>query len=116
MENELKTKGLTISEADREYSKDFKKQGSFTIRIPLPFEKTQIVSITSRLLSGAALNSIRAEDYEYVRMIATLDFVIVKKPDEWVNASECPNDNFLLELWKFYLDSERKFETKLKKN
>ena len=117
MAEEIKFKGLTIGDAEREFTKDFgPKLGSFTVKIPLPFQKTQIMAITSRVLNGAPVESLRAQDYEYARMVATLDFVISKSPDWWSEAGNCPDDDFLMKLWDFYIDSEQKFFEFLKKN
>ena len=114
--DDLKFKGIALTDGDREFSKNFgEKGGTFTIRIPLPSQKMAIVSNTSRLLGGASLDSISAKDYEYARMIATLDFVITKNPDWWQGVNKCPDDSFLLELWKFYIESEESFFEKLRK-
>lgn len=116
MAEEIKLKGLSITEADREFTKDFPKLGSFTIRIPLPYEKARIISNTSRFLNGSSLESIQVRDYEFIRMLSTLDYVVVKHPEWWQSASDCANENFLEELWKFFVDCERKFDEFLKKN
>lgn len=122
MSEEIKYKGLVITEAEREFSKDFgsdkagKEIGKFTIRIPLPSEKAQIISLTSRATGGVSLESITSKDYEFIRMIVTLNYVIVNNPRWWNGADNCPDEDFLIDLWKFYLDSEEKFQKKLKKN
>jgi len=117
MADEIKYKGLTITDAERVKSKNFgEKQGTFSVKIPLPFEKTQIYAAVSRALGGASLNSIQAEDYEYTRMIVSLNFVITAHPDWWEGADKCPDDDFIFELWKFYLKCEEEFQKFLKKN
>jgi len=108
--------GFTVTEADREKTKVFGKKGSFTIKLPLPSEKIQIYAATSRVLGGANLNSIRGIDYEYARMIVTLNFVIIENPKWWDGADSCVDDNFLLELWSFYIEEEKRFSEFLKKN
>ena len=106
-----------VTESEREFSNSFgDKYGTFSIRIPLPFEKVQIVAATSRFLNGATLESIRSDDYEYARMIVTLNHVLFEQPKWWTGADNCPDDNFLLKLWKLYRESEEKFENFLKKN
>ncbi len=70
----------------------------------------------SRLLNGTPLDGIRHQDYEYARMLAALDFTIIKYPADWKSATECPDEGFLLQLWEWYLDCERKFSEALKKN
>ena len=110
-------KGLDVTEQDREFTKDFGKRGSFTLRIPLPQENVDIINMTSRILNGAPLNSIQASDYEYARMLVTLNYVIQSHPNWWSSADECPDEDFLVsKLWRFYLDSEKKFKDMLKKN
>jgi len=114
---DIKFGNLTVTEADREFSKDFgKDKGIFTVRIPLPYQKASIFSSTSRAIGGLDVKSVRPEDYEYIRMIVTLNAVVVKSPQWWMGADNCPDDDFNFELWKFFLESESKFQGKLKKN
>ena len=115
--DEIKFKGMTIPETERVHSKNFgEKAGTFEIKIPLPFEKVQIYNATSRAIGGADLASIRPEDYEYARMLVSLNFVVSESPKWWNGADNCVDDDFLLELWKFYLECEKKFQSWLKKN
>jgi len=116
MSEEIKFKSLVIKESDREFTRQFGESGSFTVRIPLPYQKTAIISATSRATGNAPIESLTVEEREYTRMIVTLNSVIVKSPDWWKGAETCPNDDFLEEVWTFYLDSEKKFLTELKKN
>jgi len=117
MDEKIQYKGLSITDAERIKTKDFgDKTGKFTVKIPLPYERTQIAAATSRSLGGAPLNSIQATDYEYARMITTLNYVIQDSPGWWNGAESCPDNDFLYELWKFFLDVEEKFFEYLKKN
>lgn len=116
MADDIKFKGLTITPADRENTRLFGDKGSFTVRIPLPYEKLNILSNCSRVMAGASLETIYAKDYEYIRMIVTLNQVVTKGPDWWKNAGECPDEELLVELWKFYLDSQSAFDEKIRKN
>jgi len=114
-DNDVKFKSLVVKESDREFSKNI-GDDSFTVRIPLPYQKTTIIASTSRALGGANTDSISVSEREYVRMIITLNHVVVKSPPWWDGAETCPNDEFLNEIWEFYLSSERKFFSDLKKN
>ena len=79
-------------------------------------DKIDIARATSSGIGGKPLNSIQAVDYEYARMIATLDVVIVESPEWWDSAGFCPDDDFLFELWAFFLKSEKKYSKNIKKN
>lgn len=116
MSEEVKVRSMVISESDREFHKDFGENGKFSIRIPLPVQKANIISATSRATGGLNITSMRAEDYEYIRMIVTLNNVITSNPDWWKGADSCMDEDFLYDLWKWYTDSEKEFQGRLKKN
>lgn len=114
MDEKLKYKGIVISIDDRTFSKDFGKDfGKFSIKIPLPFEKSAIISSTSRALGGLSVDSMPKSDYEYIRMIITLNSVITDKPSWWEGADKCPDDDFLSQLWRWYIDCEIDFARRL---
>lgn len=121
-EEEIKYKGLNITDSEREFTEKFgkdmtgKDDNSFTIMIPLPFQKVRIISATAQALGGISVDNILQADYEYARMIITLNYVITKHPKWWDGADKCPDDDFLYELWKFFLESEQKFQKFIKKN
>jgi hypothetical protein len=115
MGEEQKIKSLVITEKEREFSTSINDE-EFVVRIPLPFEKSLIIAQTSRGLGGQDIKSFSAEDYEYVRMIITLNNVVVKSPKWWEGAGNCPDDTILIKLWNHYLNSEEKFQDFLKKN
>ena len=106
---------LAILEKDREFSITI-SNGNFTIRIPLPLERATIIAQTARGLGGLDVKSFPPDDYEYVKIIITLNNIIIKSPDWWKGADACPDNSILVELWKFYQDSEIKFQEFLKKN
>ena len=113
--DEVKFRGLVITNDKREFTKTFKDE-KFTVRIPLPFEKANIVATTARATGGLNINSIRPEDYEYLRMLVTLNATVVEYPSWWTAADKCPDEDLLFELWTFYIDSEKAFQEALKKN
>jgi hypothetical protein len=115
MSDESKPVGLSVTKEERTKVRTFEGRGKFELTIPLPIEKVQIVSNTSRLLGGSSLESVRSDDFEVMRMIATLNFVITNAPSWWTNAGECPDEDFLVKLWNWYLDEEKKFSDFLKK-
>jgi hypothetical protein len=115
MEKSIKFRKLTITEADREFSTTI-EEDQFTIKIPLPLERSQIIARIARATGGLPVSSMTPEDYEYMKMIITLNQVIVKHPDYWEGADACPDDGLLWKLYQHYLDSELKFQENLKKN
>jgi len=115
MGEELKIKSLIITEKSREFSISINDE-TFVVRMPLPYEKSIIMAQTSRALGGQDIKSYPLEDYEYTRMIITLNNVLVSTPDWWKGAGYCPDETILSKLWQHYLDSETKFQEFLKKN
>jgi hypothetical protein len=108
---------LTITESDREFSKKFGKDDElFTIRIPLPIEKIQINNSISRAIGGQPINSFDPTDYEFIKLIVTLNRVLVKTPEWWKGADLCLEADLLWKLYNFYLESEVTFSENLKKN
>jgi len=115
MNEDEKNSSLEVTEEERTFTKNFDKRGRFSILMPLPYQKANIISSTSRALGGASLDSIKAEEYEYIRMIITLNFVLNDTPKWWKGADNCADEEFLFKLWEFFLDSEKKFQDLLKK-
>jgi hypothetical protein len=111
----IKFRKLSITEAERERTKNFDGD-DFTIRIPLPLDKTVIIARVARAIGGQDINSMKPEDYDYIKMVITLNAVIVKNPDWWEDASKCPSDELLWNIYQFYQDSEIEFQENLKKN
>jgi hypothetical protein len=112
---EVKLSNLVIKESDREYTVSEKGE-NFTIRIPLPSEKAAIIAQTARSLGGLDIKCYPPEDYSFIRMIVTLNNVIVNSPKWWNGAEQCPDESLLMKLWNFYLKSENEFQAFLKKN
>ena len=116
MADDVKFKGIAITDDDRQFVKDFGKElGNYAINIPLPFQKSQIFAACSRAIGGADVKSLPPTDYEYIRMIITLNTVIIDSPPWWNGADNCPDDDFLFELWRWYLDCEKEFAARLKR-
>lgn len=114
MEN-MKLGNLVVTESDREFSKNI-KGGNFTVKIPLPSQRVGIISLISRSLSGQDIKAFQPEDYEYVKILITLNNVIESNPNWWEGADKCMDEDLLAELWDFYQESEVKFKKFLKKN
>lgn len=112
---EMKYGKLTISETDREFSKTI-NGNIFTVEIPLPTLKATIIAQTSRAIGGGNVNSYLPEDYEFIRMVVTLNHVIISHPTWWTGANKCPDEELLYELWEHFKSSEIKFQEFLKKN
>ena len=112
---ENKISKLSVMEKDREFTKVIGND-SFTVRIPLPTQKATIISRTARALGGLSVESYLPEDYEYIRMLVTLNEVIVESPDLWEGADVCPDEALLGELWSFFITSGNSFQESLKKN
>lgn len=115
MGEEYRLKSLVITEKEREFPTTINDE-EFVVSIPLPYEKSIIIAQTSRALGGQDIKSFPQEDYEYVRMVITLNNILVKTPSWWKGAGYCLDDSLLAKLWKHYLDSEEKFQEFLKKN
>jgi len=115
MSEDVKFKGIAITDEDRTFTKDFGKDlGSFSLMIPLPYEKSHIFSATSRAINGADVKSLPSSDYEYIRMVVTMNSVITNSPSWWDGADKCPDDDFIIQLWRWYLDCEKEFATRVK--
>ena len=115
MNNEkIKLKSLVITEDQRRFTKIIDGDSKFTIEIPLPYQKANIISSIARTTGGASIDSIGYDQYEYIRMLITLSVVIVESPEWWEGPDKCPDEEINIELWRFYLDSEKEFQTRLK--
>jgi hypothetical protein len=113
---EIKLSKLIVKESDREFTKQIGNGEKITIRIPLPTNKATIITQVSRVLGGMDIKSFPREEYDYIKMLITLNNVIVDSPKWWEGADLCPDEDLLFELWNFYLESEIKFKEFLKKN
>jgi hypothetical protein len=113
-EQDVKYMGITVSVEDRKFHKDFGKQGKFSVQIPLPYEKSSIMAACSRAIGGNNASSLPVNDYEYVRMLVTLNTVVVDSPPWWEGADKCPDDTFLNEIWRWYLSCEEEFTARMK--
>ena len=111
----VKLRNMIISEEDREFSTKI-GEDEFTIRIPLPYERTHIIGQIARTFPGVDRKQISNEDYLYAQMLVTLNYVVIDSPDWWKGAGKCPDQDLLVELWTFYNSSETEFQKKLKKN
>lgn len=115
MAEDIKFKGFEITEDDRTFRKEFEEGGgNFSVVVPLPYEKTAIHTAVARSLGGLARDSVGKEEYEYARMVVTLNQVIKDKPAWWKGAQSCPSDDFLYALWRWYLDVEQEFDDRVK--
>lgn len=115
--DEMKVRNLVIGPEQREFTKTFQgDKEAFTIRMPLPFEKSQIISLTARAAGGQDYKSMPEDDYEYIRMIVTLNSCIIKNPSWWPGAEKCPDESLLFDLWKWFMECEKAFQEALKKN
>ena len=113
-DNEVKYKGgVTITEEDRQFVTTIDSD-KFTIQIPTQFEKTVITNAVSRLIGGVNIESIELREYERIKMVATLCKVVKFAPDWWTSADECPDEDLLWKLWRFYLEANDSFALRLK--
>ena len=106
-------KGLSV-EPLRKFEKSFEGYGSFELKAPNGFEKTRIITETARALDGYGKSSVAEADHEYVRMLVTLNKILTKTPDYWDGAENCPDEDLLIQLWRWSLDCEDEFASKLK--
>jgi hypothetical protein len=114
MDSSVNFKGAAVTEQDRQFTKSFGKGEEFSILIPLPFDKISIAAGTTRALGGHSQEQVGAEVFEYTRMVVTLNTVVSTSPQWWSGAENCPDDNYLFELWRWYLDCEKNFTDRLK--
>ena len=110
-----KDSNLAITEKEREFPITIGND-CFTIQIPLPGDRATIIARIARALGGMDIKSYPPDDYEYVRMLITLNNTIVDSPKWWKGVETCASHELLQELWKHFLDSEIKFQEFLKKN
>jgi hypothetical protein len=116
MSDDVRVGSMVVTEDDRTFKKTFEDRGSFTIRLPLPFERVHIMSSMVRTLNGAPTSSLSVFDQEYLRKVITLNVVTTETPEGWKGADQCPDDALLSSLWAWYMKCEAEFEEKLKKN
>jgi hypothetical protein len=115
MKDEIKVRNMVITIADRQ--KIIKiGDDNFTFQIPLPVERVQLSTQIANYIGGKDLKSLQAYEYQFAKMIVTLNFVIVKAPDWWEGSEKCIDDNLLGELYKEFNDFEEEFQESLKKN
>lgn len=115
MGEEVKYNGVNI-ETILVHTKDFGESGKFTIRLPNPFQKTKIIAATTRALEGFGKEAVGEDQYEYVRMLVTLNSIIQEPfPSGWTSADACPDEELLYSIWGWCLDCEKKFATELKR-
>jgi len=112
-EEKLKYKKVLITEQEREFAITV-GEDSFTIRIPTPIGKTQIYTSVARVV-GESANALTLDEREYIKMIITLNHVLVNKPEWWEGADKCPDEELLYKLYSFYKKSEEDFQENLKK-
>jgi hypothetical protein len=112
---EDKNSNLVVTEKDREFSIVINND-TFTVRMPLPGQKATIIAQISRAMGGLNINSFPEDDYEYIKMLVTLNNCIIDSPKWWTGAENCASNDLLNQLWKHFLDSEIKFQEFLKKN
>lgn len=111
---ELKIGSFAITDNHRQETKAF-RGSNFTVQVPLPGERATILAMISRFM-GSDINTYTQTDYEYIRMLITLNNVVVESPDWWTNALDCIDEELLYDLWDFYLEKEKSFKQFLKKN
>jgi len=112
-DNKTMWKGVDVEEY-RYFTKNFEDVGSFTIRIPSGLEKTRIIAATRKSLDGYYKDESDSVDDEYVRMLVALNMIITEHPAWWTAPENCPDEEFLWKLWRWSLDCEKEFATKLK--
>lgn len=105
--------GLSITDKDRHFQTTIRGE-SWEIKIPLPSEKMYIARRTADLTGGYSKEQIGADQYEYIRMGVTLQTCLVTFPEWWSGVDSCVDDSLIYDLWRFYLDSEDKFASRLK--
>jgi len=105
--------GLSISDNDRTFTKTINGD-SWSLKIPLPPTKMAIARRTIELSGGYTKDQIGESEFEYIRSCVTIQSVLSDSPDWWDGVDNCTDDNLISELWRFYLDSENEFASKLK--
>ena len=85
--------------------------GQFVLQLATPRQNINIINRVSKELGGvnASLFSISTADYEYTRMIITLDTVIIEAPSEWKSAYDCYHEDVLKKLYSEYQELEASF-------
>lgn len=116
MSDDVRVGSMVVTEDDRTFKKAFEERGSFTLRLPLPFERVHIMGSMVRTLGGAPTSSLSVFDQDYLRKVITLNVVLLDTPEGWKGADQCPDDELLANLWAWYMKCEEEFAEKLKKN
>ena len=92
------------------------KRGIFVLRMADPLVRKGIIRNISASLNHAALDSIPADDYFYVKAVETLRLTIIEKPDWWEGIDRCMDDDLITELYTAYLELEDGFRRLLRGN
>ena len=115
MKDDIKIRGMIITLQDRQR---IIKVGddAFTVQIPLPGDRVNLSTQIANAIGGRDLKSIPTYEYQFTKMIVTLNFVLVKTPDWWDGAENCMDEDLLATLYKEYDEFEADFQKSLKKN
>jgi hypothetical protein len=106
--------GISITTDDRRFGQKFNGE-DFEVEMPLPSQKAYIISQIARVGGGFSREVLGEAQYGYITMCVTLQNQIVKHPDWWKGTDNCADENLLEEIWRFYLESEKNFDSRLKR-
>lgn len=116
MENkEFKIRNMLFLEDDRQ--KELKKENDiFIIKALFPKEKGNIARAISFMQNGLPANSFTDIDRFIFERQATIDEAIVKSPEWWGGADNCPDEDLLNTLFDDIITWTNNFQENLKKN
>jgi len=106
-------KGINITEEQRQFTKVIDGD-SFTVKVSNSNERAIIALAISQAIGGQPITSVDPTEYENIKRVVTLCNVVVKGPDWWTNAADCPSSQLITELWRFSLESNEEFDSRLR--
>ena len=108
---QLTTLGLVETSLEKEIKY---RNGTFKIKVLLPYEKSYIIKLISDQLGNAS--ALLTDELDYVRKICTLQVCIKEYPEWWEGAGKCIDEALLDELYEAHLKLEADIQSQLKKN
>jgi hypothetical protein len=115
-ESEEKDILASLLSGERITEKEETKRGVFVIALPLPRDVRIIEVTVAKRLGGQPITSFTADTISLVRAYATLDIVIIESPKWWrelQSAEDCPDDTFIIDLYRRYLQFYQKIQRRI---